>query len=175
MVSLPVDALTDAERAVIDRIIGAKQAWVPVREFAEEDAAILAELCDPERGWLVLWPEWTPDARERLPSVTLTPWGAERLRVKVREHRGASLVCEEREGPGGNLLRIARPAIVDDLPYWIDADKPERSLIAPRHARELHMSVPSLENCLWRMTRYEVVDDAPKVMGVKVREDRRLA
>jgi hypothetical protein len=161
--------LTDEEQAIIDRIVSAPQAWVPVRDFDVADAPTITNLVN--RGWCDLWRQFTTDGQAFTPSVTLTPWAAERLEVRIVEYR--STVTEsvrklvKREGVEKTEIKIRHSVIADELPRFRPVGTPDPRIITPRMGREHPIEVAALEDISWKVwhdARHD--DDEPvRILG----------
>lgn len=153
--------LRDEDRAALETIVKCRRAW-------------LAGLAEPimrrliEAGFAVLWDR---DAHGRLlvggPYITLTPWGAERLGVELRERH--YIRWERHETHSERLF-------IEEL-YWARVGIPQRPFVLPPQARQSRLDYPDLVPAPVPGPEYLTDEDGEPILlfrGYKARIDPRL-
>lgn len=153
--------LGEDEVAVLGRIVGGRRAWV---------AGIVGSVMERlvEVGFIV---QWERDAHGRElkggPYITLTPWGAERLGVELRERH---YVRWERHETHNERF------FVEEL-YWAWVGIPQRPFVFPHQARQSSLEYPELVPDPAPGPEYLTDEDGEPILlfrGYKARIDHRL-
>lgn len=155
--------LREEEVAVLGRIIGGRRAWV-----AGLGGTVVERLV--EVGFVV---RWERDAWGRSlvggPYTTLTPWGAERLGVELRERHWVRW-----DHYSDHYERV----LVEE-PYWARVNGHTRSsFVLPHQARQCGLDYPELVPDPAPGPEYLVNEDGKPITflgGYKARIDHRLA
>lgn len=154
--------LSPEECVALGKILKGRRAWISgLAEPARGDLV--------RAGYIVLW---TTDKRGRVleggPYATLTPWGAERLGVELRERRWVKWIH--------NHDRCERVLIEE--PYWAQVtNRLPRSFVLPHQAHQCGLDYPELVPDPAPGPEYLVDEEGAPVTllgGYKARIDYRL-
>lgn len=140
---MPLEAMPEGRRRIVEAILEAEFAYVVLAKLPEHEPADLDGLVGDGLAEI-----WDADPETLRPAVTLTPWGAWTLGRSIRERvdriHDEEAEREDREKAEREVREPRQFFVIEEVPYWDYAGKPDPQVMLPRRPNEGRLVLPDL-------------------------------